>query len=139
MLRKSIINNKWDHSDESIGSAHGYSSAAFSSDIIKSGASDSDHSELLVASEQALNPIETEKLTKVYNEQGHYAISQAYDSLFFFHVGSPMMRNIVNTLLHIGATIIIILNFAILFYWLQYASPKTTMKGFYELNSPVPA
>ena len=75
----------------------------------------------------------------MYNEQGHYAISQAYDALFFWQVRTPMTRGVVNTLLHVGATAIILLNFAILFYWLQYVSPKATMKGFYELNTqPVP-
>mmetsp|Transcript_7226 Transcript_7226/g.10108 ORF Transcript_7226/g.10108 Transcript_7226/m.10108 type:complete len:115 (-) Transcript_7226:447-791(-) len=83
LLRKSVISRKWDLSDvdsySSQQNERAYSSMA--SDLLKSGASDSDHSELLIASDQGLQPIETEKLLKIYNEQGHYSISQAYDSL----------------------------------------------------------
>ena len=34
----------------------------------------SDYSELLVATEQAQNAIQSTKLLKAYNEQGHYAV-----------------------------------------------------------------
>jgi len=50
-----------------------------------------------------------------------------------------MMRGFIDTMLHVGATVVTLLNFAILFFWLQYAGPKSTMKGFYELNTTVAA
>jgi len=132
LLRKSNVAKKRYESEDSAASRNAGSYA--SSDLQKSGASDSDQSELLVASEQALNPIQTDKLTKVYNQQGHYAIGQAYSALFCCAIKTPGMRNLVNTLLHIGATLVVIANFAILFYWLQYVGPKSTMTGIYELN-----
>ena len=33
------------------------------------------------------------------------------------------------------AALLITLNFAIFYFWLQYQGPLVTMRGFYELNS----
>ena len=54
--------------------------------------------------------------------------------MFCCEIKSPGMRAFVNTMLHVGATLVVLANFAILFFWLQYSGPKTTMSGFYELN-----
>ena len=55
LLHKSNVAKKRYASDDSGNSQ--MANSCMSSDMMKSGASDSDHSELLVASEQALNPI----------------------------------------------------------------------------------
>ena len=92
-----------------------------------------DYSELKYGTEQAMNAIQTAKLTKAYNEQGHFAVRQAFSKLFGFLMSSSSQRYLVG-LLYIMAVVVLCINCAIIFFWTQYESPKTTLATLYTLG-----
>ena len=60
---------------------------------------------------------------------------QAFHKLCGCFVSNGVQRFIVNVLL-LMTTVILTMNFAICFYWMQYRAPDTAMARIYELNAP---
>jgi len=80
----------------------------------------------------------TDKLIRTYNEQGNYSIRQSYSAISFSSVKTSWMQGFVNTMLVAFASLLVVLNCAIFFFWLRCAVPQPTMKSFFELSgSPI--
>ena len=115
------------HSDILSESSVSSDSAADSSFISTTGrhldyndGNQSDFSELLVATEQAQNPITSSKLLKAYNEQGHYSVRQSLNKLSPCCRISTMLQSVVLKLIWLAAFAFFVLNCAVLYSWLYH-------------------
>ena len=75
---------------------------------------------MLVATEQAQNPISSAKLLRAYNEQGNYSVRQSLRKLFGIFQINNLVQSLVIKALWMATACIIVLNFSILYSWLYH-------------------
>lgn len=94
----------------------------------------SDISELRGVSEQASCPINSDKLTKCYNEQGHYATLQSLRKIFTQTLATRWSQTSLMRVLYILACLIMCLSGACFYFWVQRESPASVLKGVMVLS-----
>lgn len=79
----------------------------------------SDFTDNSVLSDRAVYAIQSKKLLKAYNEQGHYAVVQSFAKLFGCQMSSSAQHCLV-VMFYLVSLILSTACFFVFFYWLQH-------------------